>query len=157
MALLAGSPAIDAGSNAAASAAGLTTDQRGLPRVSNGQVDIGAFEVLGQPPVLPPPVAPVRAIVAALVNNVMVTKKKGRTHLFSQLFVRVSFADTGALKSEFLSPFQRPAYRSIAVTVFNSDGGGGAGLGGPIYDQGTLTVRFTARRGRRTVTQVFTV
>jgi hypothetical protein len=143
MALLPGSPALDAGSNAAASAAGLTTDQRGLPRVSNGQVDIGAFEL--QPP-LPPPVVPDRPIVAALVNNVVVTRRKGRTHLFSQLFVRVSFADTGALKSQFLSPFQRPAYRSIAVTVFNSDGDGVADA-----------VRLTARRGRRTTTLVFTV
>ncbi|MGO8902250.1 MAG: beta strand repeat-containing protein [Isosphaeraceae bacterium] len=44
MALLPGSPAIDAGNNAAAS--GLTTDQRGtgFPRVLNMTVDIGAFE-----------------------------------------------------------------------------------------------------------------
>ncbi len=41
MALLAGSPALDAGSNALAAAPGLTTDQRGRPR---GTVDIGAFE-----------------------------------------------------------------------------------------------------------------
>ena len=38
-----GSPAIDAGNNAAA--ADLTTDQRGLSRISNGTVDIGAVEV----------------------------------------------------------------------------------------------------------------
>src|SRR5205814_1783082 len=48
IALLAGSPAIDRGSNALAAASGLTTDQRGLPRVVNGglgrTVDIGAFE-----------------------------------------------------------------------------------------------------------------
>jgi hypothetical protein len=46
--LLPGSPAIDAGSNAlAVDASGnpLTTDQRGFARVSNGTVDIGAFEV----------------------------------------------------------------------------------------------------------------
>jgi len=43
MALLSGSPAIDAGSNAAIPA-GVTTDQRGLPRIVNGTVDIGAFE-----------------------------------------------------------------------------------------------------------------
>jgi hypothetical protein len=45
MALLPGSPAIDAGSNAAIPA-GVTTDQRGLghPRILNGTVDIGAFE-----------------------------------------------------------------------------------------------------------------
>jgi len=39
------SPAIDAGDNALAQAAGLSTDQRGLPRVANGTVDIGAYEV----------------------------------------------------------------------------------------------------------------
>ena len=39
----AGSPALDAGNNAAAS--GLTTDQRGRVRVYNGTVDIGAVEV----------------------------------------------------------------------------------------------------------------
>ena len=43
MALLAGSPAIDAGSNALVPA-GVTTDQRGLPRIVNGTVDIGAYE-----------------------------------------------------------------------------------------------------------------
>ncbi len=46
IALLAGSPAIDAGSNALASEYSLTTDQRGagFPRIVNGTVDIGAFE-----------------------------------------------------------------------------------------------------------------
>ena len=45
MALLPGSPAIDAGPNAAVDANGnpLLTDQRGLPRLVNGAVDIGAF------------------------------------------------------------------------------------------------------------------
>ena len=46
MALLPGSPAIDAGSNALVSA-GVTTDQRGLPRIVNHVVDIGAFESSG--------------------------------------------------------------------------------------------------------------
>jgi len=46
MALLPGSPAIDAGSNALIPAS-VTTDQRGtgFPRAVNGTVDIGAFEV----------------------------------------------------------------------------------------------------------------
>ena len=49
LALLPGSPAIDAGSNALASVSGnaLTTDQRGLPRIVNGTVDMGAFECSG--------------------------------------------------------------------------------------------------------------
>ncbi|QEH34974.1 putative outer membrane protein pmp20 precursor [Aquisphaera giovannonii] len=46
MALLPGSPAIDAGSNALIPD-GVTTDQRGLPRVVNSVVDIGAFESSG--------------------------------------------------------------------------------------------------------------
>jgi hypothetical protein len=50
MALLPGSPAINAGSNALAvdpSGNPLLTDQRGLPRIVNGTVDIGAFESSG--------------------------------------------------------------------------------------------------------------
>ncbi len=43
MSLLPGSPAINAGNNALIPA-GITTDQRGLPRVVGGTVDIGAFE-----------------------------------------------------------------------------------------------------------------
>ena len=51
LALLAGSPAIDAGLNAGAP----STDARGLPRPVNGRVDIGAFEVQkvpNRPPVV---------------------------------------------------------------------------------------------------------
>ncbi len=50
-----GSPAIDAGSDAAAS--GITTDQRGYPRLSGLHVDIGAVEVqiASQPFTLPSP------------------------------------------------------------------------------------------------------
>ena len=46
MALLPGSPAIDAGNNALIPAL-VTTDQRGLPRIVNSVVDIGAFESSG--------------------------------------------------------------------------------------------------------------
>ena len=53
MALLAGSPAINAGSNALV--AGLTTDQRGIgfDRIAGGTVDIGAFEIQSHPPAPP--------------------------------------------------------------------------------------------------------
>jgi hypothetical protein len=59
MALLAGSPAIDAGPNPVASFVGNEFDQRGAPwlRVYNGTVDIGAFEL--QPPPNPGPDDPV--------------------------------------------------------------------------------------------------
>ena len=46
LALLAGSPAINAG----IAVAGVTTDQRGVARPQNGANDIGAFEVVGAPP-----------------------------------------------------------------------------------------------------------
>src|SRR3954453_8893994 len=45
MALLAGSPALNAGSNGFVTPG--ETDQRGLPRVAGGTVDIGAFEFQG--------------------------------------------------------------------------------------------------------------
>jgi hypothetical protein len=48
-ALLSGSPALDAGDNAASPG---PTDQRGLPRIFNGTIDIGAYEAqasLGKP------------------------------------------------------------------------------------------------------------
>ena len=54
--LLTGSAALDAGD--AAFAGDPTTDQRGLPRVSNARIDIGAVEVQVQAPVVPPVVAP---------------------------------------------------------------------------------------------------
>ncbi|HEX4146566.1 MAG TPA: choice-of-anchor Q domain-containing protein [Pirellulales bacterium] len=44
LAPLFGSPALGAGDPAAAISAGLSTDQRGLPRVVDGAVDVGAFE-----------------------------------------------------------------------------------------------------------------
>jgi|GEM_PF-2219850 len=73
MALLAGSPAIDAGSNALAMDAGgnaLTTDQRdtGFARVNNGTVDIGAFE--SAPPVVVVTVVTPTLNVAAVTGTV---------------------------------------------------------------------------------------
>jgi hypothetical protein len=50
IALLSGSPAINAGNNAFAPG---PTDQRGLPRIVGGTVDIGAFESQGRPPPSP--------------------------------------------------------------------------------------------------------
>ena len=55
--LLAGSAALNAGD--AAFAGDPTTDQRGLPRVANARIDIGAVEVQVQTPVVPPVVPPV--------------------------------------------------------------------------------------------------
>ena len=60
--LLAGSAALDAGSTAFAGDP--TTDQRGLPRVSNARIDIGAVEVQVQEPVEPPVVPPAEPVPA---------------------------------------------------------------------------------------------
>src|SRR5439155_20780414 len=122
---------LNAGSNAVALAAGLTTDQRGFGRV--GAADLGAFEFGA----VPRP-GPARPIVATLVNKKV---KKAR-----RLFLQISFADTGALKAEVRSPFQRPAFRAIAVSVFDGDGDGVAD-----------TVRLTARRGKKTMTRLISV
>lgn len=50
-ALLAGSPALNAGDDGAINVVGVDVDQRGFPRAAGGQVDIGAFEY--QPPIAP--------------------------------------------------------------------------------------------------------
>jgi len=49
-AIVATSPALNAGYDPAATNAGLTTDQRGLTRISAGQVDVGAFELQAETP-----------------------------------------------------------------------------------------------------------
>jgi len=44
MAITSASPAYNAGSNTIANDYGLTTDQRGKPRIDHGTVDIGAYQ-----------------------------------------------------------------------------------------------------------------
>jgi hypothetical protein len=83
-----------------------------------------------------PPQAP-RGITAQLVP-VRVRKKKWR------LMVNVFFADTGAKKREFPSPFQKPGFQNIQVRVRDSTGDG-------VADQ----VVVTGRKGKRTVTASF--
>ena len=64
-ALLAGSPALDAGDNATCP----STDQRGTTRPQNATCDIGAFELVpaALPPVLPPPPLP-KPVLGQTVN-----------------------------------------------------------------------------------------
>jgi hypothetical protein len=47
----------------------------------------------------------------------------------------VRYADTGAIKAQFTSPFQRPAFRQVAALAVDADGDGAADA-----------VRVTARR-----------
>jgi hypothetical protein len=91
--------------------------------------------ILPPGPVPPTPELP-RGITARLVP-VKIGRKK-------RLDVVVSFADTGAKKSQFASPFQQPAFRNIQVSVRDSDGDG-------VADQ----VVVTARKGTKTVTRTF--
>ena len=82
----------------------------------------------------PPP--PGRGVTARLV--VRRVRKKAR------LMVDVFDAATGALKNELPSPFQKPAFRNIRVSVLDSSGDGAP-------DQVVITVR----KGRRNVSRAF--
>lgn len=64
----AGSPAIDAGSDALIPAS-ITTDQRGSPRIANGVVDIGAVEVQPSTPQAPTITSAPNAIFSTSVTN----------------------------------------------------------------------------------------
>ena len=55
--------------------------------------------------------------------------------------VEVLFADTGALKAQFLSPMQPPAFHNIQVSMVQGNGAG-------IPDQ----VILMGQRGRRFIT-----
>ena len=55
----------------------------------------------------------VPAVRVALVKRPVGTTQK--------LFVQVFYADSGELKTEFLSPFQRPAYRQIVARAVDSN------------------------------------
>jgi hypothetical protein len=91
---------------------------------------------VGSRPVVitPPPAA--RAIAVRLLTV------KGRKR--KMLVVEVLFSDTGALKGQFPSPFQKPAFQSIRAAVRDSDGDG-------VPD----AVVLTARKGKRTVRESF--
>jgi hypothetical protein len=73
----------------------------------------------------------------------LVTKKVGKQ---KRLFVRLSYADTGAVIRDLLSPFQKPAYTGIQLTMQDTNGDGAAD-----------TAVLRARRGNRTSTRTITV
>jgi hypothetical protein len=113
------SPVIDAGSNAAS--AGLTTDQRGFgPRSANGLADLGAFEFGATAPPAPP--AP-RMLASRQLTASLETVRQRRTRK-KRLKIVVRYADTGAVKTELNSPFQKGAYTQIAVLTIDSNGDG---------------------------------
>jgi Tol biopolymer transport system component len=77
-------------------------------------------------------------ITAGLVSVKTGKKKKAR------LMVQVFSAATGALLEQFLSPFQKPAFKNIEVRTADSNGDG-------VADE----VVVSARKGRKTVTATF--
>jgi hypothetical protein len=94
--------------------------------------------------VAPPPPAPsgqTTPLSPRGINARLVLMKAGRK---KRLAVEVDFADTGAKKTQFLLPFQKPQYRNIQVTVRDSNADG-------VPDE----VVVTARKGRKTVTATF--
>jgi hypothetical protein len=84
-----------------------------------------------------PPTVPVVEGITAQLVVVKVGKKK-------RLVVEVLFAETGALKDEFPSPFQKPAFKNVQVSVRDSNGDG-------VPDQ----VVLTAKKGKRAVSTTF--
>jgi hypothetical protein len=83
---------------------------------------------------VPPPPPPVPRSITAHLVPLKVGKRKVR------LVVEVLFADTGALKKEFLAPFQGPGFRAIQVSVRDA------------ADVAAAEVVVSARKGKRTVT-----
>jgi hypothetical protein len=84
---------------------------------------------------LPPPPSGARPLTARLLTVRVGRKKKAR------LMVQVLYADTGAEKEAFASPYQKPACRNIQVSMRDSNGDG-------VLDQ----IVLTARKGRKKVT-----
>ena len=111
MALLTGSPAINAGSNAAASAAGLTTDQRGfVTRAVDGVADLGAFESGAKAPT--GGTGGTSGVMGILASIVKVKRRR---------VVRVTDPTTGAVKFT-VSPFGKGYRGKLVLTTADVNG-----------------------------------
>lgn len=99
LALLTGSPAIDAGSNSKIPA-GITTDQRGpgFARVDSGTVDIGAYEFVNTPPSVT-----LELTVPLIAESGGATKVKARLSAAtsSNVTVNLSFSGTATNVSDY--------------------------------------------------------
>ncbi len=114
MALLPGSPAIDAGANPL----NLTSDQRGFePRSVGVAVDIGAFEVGAAQPTSPHPHPQPGAGKTSILVTTRVVKKKGRRQIL------VFDAATNVLKFT-IQPFGRSHQARFQVTTRDVQGNG---------------------------------
>jgi hypothetical protein len=72
--------------------------------------------------------------------------KVGKKKKTTRLMVQVIFADTGVVEETFVSPFQKPVYTNIKVTVRNSHSSSVPNL-----------VVLTAKQGKQKVTRTFAV
>jgi uncharacterized delta-60 repeat protein len=86
-------------------------------------------------------VAPAPHAVPPRIVASVVTKKVGKKKL---LFIRVLNADTGAVKQEIRSPFQKPKYAGIVVSVRDANSDGAAD-----------TVVLMGRRGKKRILREF--
>jgi predicted outer membrane repeat protein len=111
MALRRGSVAVDAGSNALAvdsSGNPLSVDQRGLTRIVNGTVDIGAYEFQGAPSPAPDPF---NAYVTTVYQTVL-----NRTSTAAEVTPWMEFLETGGTRAEMVKGFWESAeHRGIQV------------------------------------------
>jgi hypothetical protein len=124
--------------NGIATFSGLTLGPPGsgyVVEATSGSLTAANTNPITVPPPPPPVILP-RGIAAQLVLARVGKKKK--------LAILVTYADTGETKTQFLSPFQKPAFRAIQVTVADSNGDG-------VTDQ----VVLTAKKGKRTATMTF--
>ena len=76
------------------------------------------------------------------ISGILVSQKVKKK---TKLYVRLIYADTGAVIQNILSPFQKPSYKSLTLTPRDTNGDG-------IPD----TVVLTAKKGKKTVTHTFT-
>src|SRR5262249_4367204 len=90
----------------------------------------------GPPAGVPGVSSTARPLTAALIR-----KKSGKK---ARRFLRFSYADTGEVKQEMLSPFQRPRYRAIRVSTWDSDGDG-------LPDAAVVTARRGGKRFSRVI------
>src|SRR5262249_33581493 len=64
------------------------------------------------------------SVLLQQARAISVSLVKEQVGLTRQLFVQVSYDDTGDVMSEFRSPYQGPAYSQITAIAFDSDGDG---------------------------------
>ena len=111
-ALLTGSPAIDAGDNTDAP----DTDQRGMTRIVNGTIDIGAYELDGGTDTTPP-------TVVLSVSNI--TTGGGSTHTFTVTYSDDTAVDVSDLDGSDVRVTGPASFSQLAALVsvdVNSDG-----------------------------------